>query len=54
MVYSQVETFGWITNTLPNLNSEFTPEKWRFEDDPFLLGFGSFWGAMLTSGGYIE
>ena len=26
-------------------NSEFTPEKWWLEDDPFLLGFGHFLGA---------
>ncbi len=24
--------------TLPKFNSEFTPEKWWLEDDPFLLG----------------
>ncbi len=26
-------------------NSEFTPEKWWLEDDPFLLGLGNFSGA---------
>ena len=31
--------------TAPKLNSEFTPEKWWLEDDPFLLGFGNFSGA---------
>ena len=31
--------------TPPKFNSEFTPEKWWLEDDPFLLGFGNFSGA---------
>ena len=26
------------------------PEKWWLEDDPFLLGFGNFSGAMLNFG----
>ena len=29
-------------------NSEFTPQKWWLEDDPFLLGFGNFSGDMLN------
>ena len=33
----------------PKFNSEFSPEKWRLEDDPFLLGFGNFSGAKMFS-----
>ena len=35
--------------------NNFTPEKWRLEDDPFLLGFGNFSGAIKVklSGGYF-
>ena len=42
-------------NTLPETNSEFTPENGWLEDDPFLLGFGLFSGAnCLFEGGYIN
>ena len=34
----------------PKFNSEFTPERWWLEDDPFLLGFGNFSGVMLNFG----
>ena len=37
-------------DTPPKFNSEFTPEKWWLEDDPFLLGFGNFSRAMLNFG----
>ena len=28
-----------------HLKFNTAPEKWWLEDDPFLLGFGNFWGA---------
>ncbi len=34
-----------IAITLPETNSEFTPENGWLEYDPFLLGFGLFSGA---------
>ena len=36
---------GFPTSTPPKSNSEFTPEKWWLEDDPFLLGFCNFSGV---------
>ena len=38
---------GLVRDTPPKFNSEFTPEKWWLEDDPFLLGFGNFSRATL-------
>ena len=35
--------------TLPETNSEFTPENGWLEDDRFLLGFGLFSGALAVS-----
>ena len=34
--------YGTLTYTLPETNSEFTPENGWLEDDPFLLGPGLF------------
>ena len=60
ILLKNVSGFSWIlvamssflddTNTPPMFNSEFTPEKWWLEDDPFLLGPGNFSGAMLNFG----
>ncbi len=44
-------TYKWLGSppfTLPETN--IAPEKWWLEDDPFLLGFGLFSGAMLNFG----
>ena len=35
-------------NTLPETNSEFTPENWWLGDDPFLLGPGLFSAAFAV------
>ena len=32
----------YLSSTLPETNSEFTPENWWLEDNCFLLGFGLF------------
>ena len=34
--------------TPPKFNSEFTPEKWCLQGDPFILGFCNFSGAFAV------
>ena len=43
-----VPTNEMLVTTIPETNSEFTPEKWCLEYDCFLLAKGLFSGAMLV------
>ena len=40
---------GFLGDTLPTTNSEFTPENGWLEDDPFLLKWSIFRGKLAVS-----